>query len=228
MVDWHLQCLTIYYIRGRHTSGVRNSIINGKFNNGNTLQPISDALVAHGSYDLFDGPILPLSLSVSLRMVGRAEQCSSAKHTPQCAPEGGSKMRVAVMELIRDTKMAHYIIKEQFRHFGCGQSMFPHPSWNQLKELRELVDTHQQCITTLNNRQISYGIHGPHIKFLVRNWNRLQHSLWTRIDVFYPLAHRATPHKLFYVFRELRPPHSRLKGLDCLPNAHMATIMAGV
>ena len=77
----HAQRLTKRNVRWRQHSRVLHSAVHSKLNQRKSLHPIL-ALVCKRSYNLFNGTILPLSLTVSLRVIGTAEHSARTKQTP--------------------------------------------------------------------------------------------------------------------------------------------------
>ena len=77
----HAQRLTKRNVRWRQHSRVLHSAVHGKLNQRKGLHPIL-ALVCKCSHNLLNGTILPLSLTISLRVIGTAEHSPHTKQTP--------------------------------------------------------------------------------------------------------------------------------------------------
>ena len=128
VVHRHAQRLTKRNVRWRQHSRVLHSAVHGKLNQRKGLHPIL-ALVRKCSHNLLNSTILPLSLTVSLRVISTTENSSRTKQTPQRLPKGRCKTYVTVVNNIpRYTKEPNPIIEKQLRHLRCSQLAFPRPA----------------------------------------------------------------------------------------------------
>ena len=81
VVHRHAQCLAKCNMRRWQHSGVLHSAVHCKLNQCKSLHPILSLVCKH-SYNLLNGTILPLSLTVSLRVLSASEYSSHTKQTP--------------------------------------------------------------------------------------------------------------------------------------------------
>ena len=78
---------------------------------------------------LLNSMVLPLSLTISLMVVGATEHSLRTQHTPQRLPKGRSKTYIAVVyDIPRYTKESNPIVEEQLHHLRSGQLAFPRPA----------------------------------------------------------------------------------------------------
>ena len=131
VVHWHTQQLPISKGSGRGSSRVCHFIVHTQLSEWDSLHPIINTLVNQSTYNLLNGTVLTLRLTIDLRLVCTTKQSLHSEHDPQCMPEQRSKMNVTVMnQPLRYTIVPYPICKEQFCNFRCRQVIIPHLSWN--------------------------------------------------------------------------------------------------
>ena len=171
VVHWHTQRLPICKGSGQDSSPVCHCVVYAQLNKWNDLHPIINTLMNQSTYNLLNGMVLLFRLTIGLQMVSTTKLSLHYEHGPQCTPEWHSKTNVPIMnQPLRYTIVPYPIRKEQFRYFGCGQVVLPHPSWYQAGKSTKLVTTHHWSILAITFRQTGNQVHGYNVKFFGWDW----------------------------------------------------------
>ena len=123
-------------------------------------------------YNLLNGAVVPLHLSISFWVKSRRENYFTTKDFPQFFSESCGKPWILVME--HDTWYTiqmHNMFREQLGDGRGAQLIFPCPARNKPTKFTKLIHANLKCIK-LNVRQPCDAVHGPILKLVA--WYRQQ------------------------------------------------------
>ena len=124
----HTQWLFKCNMRWWQHSRVQHRAVHSQFKQRESLHSIFP-IARKCSDNVFDGTVLPLSLTISLRVISTAEYSSCTKQTPQHLPKGRSETYVTVVYNIPwYTEKPNPIVAKQLRNLRCCQLAFPRPA----------------------------------------------------------------------------------------------------
>ena len=101
-------------------------------------------------------------LPISLRVMGRAKQRTSAQTLHECPPKCTRESGIAIMQnIVRHAELAHNLLEKQRSSFLRCEGALPHLARTHTHKLGQTVDASIDGIIAITQGQIRDKVHAP-------------------------------------------------------------------